>query len=91
MATNRRRLDYFLLFLKNRRWKLLLFGREILVISDFVTFFILGAEGAQQEADSETKEFRNLKARITLGLKKEEEEEEEKSVLCVCLHLSKCL
>lgn len=30
MPTNRR-LDYFLLFLKDRKWKLLLFGREILV------------------------------------------------------------
>lgn len=36
-------------------------------ISDFVTFFITGAEGAQQEAGSETREFRNLRARITLG------------------------
>ena len=36
-------------------------------ISDFVTFFIMGAEGAQPGADSETREFRNLKARIALG------------------------
>lgn len=65
MPTNRR-LDYFLLFLKDRKWKLLLFGREILVSVILKPFLFWVLRAAQQEAGSETREFRNVKARIAL-------------------------